>query len=60
MPIDFAPYRKAITALVGAAIAWATVVTQSPVVEVTAAEWIEGGILLATALGVYGVRNAIA
>lgn len=52
-----APYRKTVAAVVGAALTWGTVVTQSAPTTVTAAEWIAGGILLATAVGVYGVEN---
>lgn len=51
------PYRKTIAAVVGAALTWGTVVTQSKPAPVTAAEWIAGGVLLATAVGVYGVKN---
>lgn len=50
-------YRKTIAAVVGAALTWGTVVTQSAPSAVTSAEWIAGGILLATAVGVYGVEN---
>lgn len=50
-------YRKSITAVVGAVLTWATVVTQSAPPSPTAAEWVAGGILLATALGVYGATN---
>ena len=50
-------YRKTVAAVVGAGLTWATVVPQSPAQPVTAAEWVAGGILLATAVGVYGVEN---
>jgi hypothetical protein len=50
-------YRKTIAAVTGALLTWGTVVTQSPSAPITAAEWIAGGILVATALGVYGVEN---
>lgn len=54
---NLSPYRKTVAAVVGAGLTWATVVTQSPSQPVTAAEWVAGGILLATAVGVYGVEN---
>ena len=56
--ISFGKYSKTIAALVGAVITWVTVVTQSAPSGVTAAEWVAGGVLAATALGVYGVTNA--
>lgn len=60
MPIDFAPYRKTVVAVVGAGIAFATLVITSPASAISSAEWLSGGIGVATALGVYGVRNAVA
>lgn len=50
-------YRKTIVAVVGAVIAWLTIVTQSPAGPISAAEWLAGLVLLATALGVYGTSN---
>ncbi len=56
--ISFGKYSKSITALVGAAIAWATLVLQSAPVDVTGDEWLQAAILFATAVGVYGVTNS--
>lgn len=53
----FTEYRKSIVAAVGAAIAWGILVTGSEPTAITSDEWIQGGILLATALGVYGLAN---
>lgn len=53
----FARYNKTITALAGAAIAFATLVITSNPVDITSSEWLAGGIALATALGVYAVPN---
>lgn len=50
-------YRKTIVAVVGAAVAWSGVVLDSGPDAITGGEWRLGGILLATALGVYGVAN---
>lgn len=50
-------YRKFVAAVVGAAIAFAQLVIYSPSEPISAAEWVTGAILLATALGVYTVRN---
>lgn len=49
-------YRKTIAAVVGAGLAWSELVIGGPD-EITATEWRVGGILLATALGVYGISN---
>lgn len=49
-------YRKTIAAVVGAGIAWSDLVIGGPV-KITATEWRVGAILLATALGVYGIAN---
>lgn len=57
MPFNFGPYRKTVTAVVGAAIAFATLVITSESVPITASEWLSGAIGLATALGVYSVAN---
>lgn len=54
----FGRYTKAITAIVGAALAWGLLVVGSDPSAVTSDEWIQGGILLATALGVYGLPNS--
>lgn len=50
-------YRKTITAVVGAVIAWVTLVLTSAPDSITGPEWLSGAIGLATALGVYGVPN---
>lgn len=50
-------YRKTLVAVVGACIAFATLVITSAPAEITASEWLSGAIGLATALGVYGVKN---
>lgn len=50
-------YKKTIAAVVTALITWATVVTQSPTIPITAAEWVAGAILVAGAFGVYQVSN---
>lgn len=52
------PYRKTVTAVVGAAIAFATLVVTSEPSAISAAEWLSGAIGLATALGVYRIPNA--
>lgn len=52
-----AKYRKTITALVIAAIGWATAVVTSDPAHITASEWIMGATGLATALGVYAAPN---
>jgi hypothetical protein len=52
-------YKKAITAVVGAGIAFATLVVTSEPTAITSSEWLSGGIGLATALGVYRVGNAV-
>lgn len=50
-------YRKTITAIVGACIAFAALVITSDPAAITSSEWLSGGIGLATALGVYQVSN---
>lgn len=50
-------YRKTITALVVGLIGWGTVVVASPVVKITASEWLMLGTNLAVALGVYTIPN---
>lgn len=50
-------YKKSITALVTAGIAWANIIVFSPTAEITSAEWLTGAILLAGAAGVYKVTN---
>ena len=50
-------YRKTIVAVVGAGIAFATLVVTSPAGPISSSEWLSGAITLATALGVYGIGN---
>lgn len=58
MPVGpLAPYRKTLVAVVGAIIAFATLVITSDPSSITSAEWLSGAIGLATALGVYGIAN---
>lgn len=52
-----APYRKTVVAVVGVVVAFATLVVVSASGPVTSAEWLSGGIGLATAFGVYGATN---
>lgn len=53
----FGRYNKTVTALVGAAIAFATLVITSDPTKITSSEWLSGAIGLATALGVYAAPN---
>ena len=50
-------HSKALTAIVGAGVAWAVLVLQSGSGPITGGEVASGLILVATAAGVYGVRN---
>jgi hypothetical protein len=50
-------YRKTITAVVGAGVAFATLVVTSEPAAISSSEWLSGGIGLVTALGVYRVGN---
>lgn len=52
-----APYRKTITAVVTAAIGWATLVVTSDSGPITPEEILAGVTALAIALGVYAVPN---
>ncbi len=54
---DFSPYRKTVTAVVGAVVAFATLVITSAPSAISSSEWLSGAIGLATALGVYAVAN---
>jgi hypothetical protein len=56
--MNFAPYRKTVSAVVTGLIGWATVVVVSDPSPISAAEWIALATVLATALGVYTIRNA--
>lgn len=55
--LNLPAYRKTIAAVVVGLIGWATVVIASPVVKITASEWLMLATGLATALGVYTVPN---
>ena len=50
-------YRKTVSAVVTGLIGWATIVITSEVVPITSSEWLTLVVVLATALGVYTVRN---
>lgn len=50
-------YRKTITAVVTGLIGWAAVVISSEAVKISGPEWIMLATVLATALGVYSVKN---
>ena len=51
-------YAKTIAALVTGLIGWATLVVNSASGPVTSSEWIVLATTVATALGVYGTKNA--
>lgn len=53
----FGRFQKAITALVVGGLGWAGVVISSKPAPVSASEWLGLGVVVATALGVYGVPN---
>lgn len=55
--MNLSKYNKTITAVVTGLIGWATVVVTSDSAAVTAGEWIMLATVLATALGVYQVKN---
>ncbi len=57
MPINFAPYRKVIAAVVTAALGWSAIVIASDPAAITATEWQMGATMLAVALGVYFAPN---
>ena len=57
MPEILKPYAKTITAVVGAAIGFATLVITSEPAPISSSEWLAGAIGLATALGVYAAPN---
>ena len=49
--------RKAVVAVVGAAIGFATLVVTSDTALPTSSEYLAGAVALLTALGVYGATN---
>lgn len=53
-------YRKTIAAVVTGGLGWGALVVASEPAAVTAAEWLAGGVALATALGVYLIPNKTA
>lgn len=55
--MNFGRYTKTVTALVGAGIAFATLVITSAPSAISSSEWLSGAIGLATALGVYSLPN---
>lgn len=50
-------YSKTIAALVTGLLGWGAAVIASAPTGITGAEWITLGVVVATALGVYGVTN---
>lgn len=50
-------YRKTVAAVVTGALGWGAVVVSSAPGPITSSEWIALGVVVATALGVYGVTN---
>lgn len=55
--MNFAPYRKTVTAIVTGLIGWATLVVTSEPAAITSGEWIVFATVVATALGVYQIPN---
>jgi len=55
--MKLAAYRKSITALITGLLGWGAVVIVSESTKITASEWLSLGIALATAAGVYQVKN---
>ncbi len=51
-------YKKTITAVVGAGVAFATLVITSAPAHISSSEWLSGVVGLATALGVYLAPNS--
>ena len=56
--MNLSEYNKTITVIVGEIVTWLTLVVTSDAKNVTSSEWLAGAIGLATAFGVYQVRNA--
>lgn len=50
-------YRKTVSAVITGLIGWGAVVVTSEVTKITASEWLMFATVLATALGVYTVKN---
>jgi hypothetical protein len=55
--ISFGPYSKTILAVVGALVAFATLVVTSEPSAISSSEWLSLAVGLAAAIGVYGVSN---
>jgi hypothetical protein len=55
--MSFGPYSKTIAAIVTAVLGWVAAVVVSAPEAVTSAEWLTLAVAVATALGVYAVRN---
>lgn len=52
-----APYRKSVAALVTGLLGWGSIVVASNRAGISAEEWLTLGVVLATSLGVYSVKN---
>ena len=55
--MNLSRYRKSAAAVITAALGWSAVVIASAPASIAAAEWQLGGVMLATALGVYLIPN---
>lgn len=55
--MNLSAYRKTIAALVTGLIGWGAVVVTSSVTKISASEWLMFATVVATALGVYSVKN---
>lgn len=53
-------HRKSLTALITGWLGWGAVVITSKPAPVTASEWLQLGIVTATAAGVYAITNEAA
>lgn len=56
--IEFGRYNKTIAALVIGILGWGGVVVNSDAASVTASEWLALGVAVATAVGVWSVKNS--
>lgn len=52
-----ATYRKTITAVITGVLGWFATVIASDAAKISQSEWLMLAVVLATALGVYGVSN---
>lgn len=55
--MNLSAYRKTVAALVVGVLGWGAVVVNSPQAAISASEWLSLGVAVATALGVYMVKN---